>query len=78
MSRFVQLEGRLTLTGANADRRIRVRDSHLAPVGAALAHELIVVRKLGPLAADAAVTRRSRRSPSTPSRRSVGRRRGGR
>ena len=55
MSRFVQLEGRLTLTGANADRRIRVRDSHLVRVGAALAHELIVVRKLGPLAADAEV-----------------------
>ena len=52
MSRFVQLEGRLTLTGANADRRIRVRDSHLAAVAAALAHELVVVRKIGPLAAD--------------------------
>jgi len=56
MNRFIQVEGRLTLTGANADRRLRVRDSHLAVVGAALAHELIVVRKLGPLAADAAVT----------------------
>ena len=55
MSRFVQLEGRLTLTGANADRRIRVRDSHLAVVAAALAHELIVVRRLGPLAAEAGV-----------------------
>jgi molybdopterin-containing oxidoreductase family iron-sulfur binding subunit len=55
MSRFIQLEGRLTLTGANADRRIRVRDSHLPRVAAALARELIVVRKIGPLAADAAV-----------------------
>ena len=55
MSRFVQLEGRLTLTGANADKRIRVRDSNLVRVGAALANELIVVRKIGPLAADAAV-----------------------
>jgi molybdopterin-containing oxidoreductase family iron-sulfur binding subunit len=55
MSRFVQLEGRLTVTGANADRRIRVRDSHLAPVAAAIARELVVGRKLGPLAADAAV-----------------------
>ena len=55
MSRFIQLEGRLTLTGANADKRIRVRDSHLAAVAAALAHELIVVRKVGPLAADVAV-----------------------
>ncbi len=57
MSRFVQLEGRLTLTGANADRRIRVRDSHLARVAAGLAHELIVVRTLGPLAADAEVAK---------------------
>jgi molybdopterin-containing oxidoreductase family iron-sulfur binding subunit len=54
MSRFVQFEGRLTLTGANADRRIRVRDSQLLRVAAAIAHELIVVRKIGPLAADAA------------------------
>ena len=55
MSRFVQLEGRLTLTGANADKRIRVRDTHLPRVAAALAHELVVARKLGPLASDAAV-----------------------
>ncbi len=55
MSRFVQLEGRLSLTGANADARIRVRDSHLASVACALAHELVVVQKLGPLAADEAV-----------------------
>ena len=60
MSRFIQLEGRLTLTGANADRRLRVRDSHLGAVGASLAHELVVVRQLGPLAADAAVTQRAR------------------
>jgi molybdopterin-containing oxidoreductase family iron-sulfur binding subunit len=50
MGRFVQIEGRLTLTGANADRRIRVRDSHLAAVAASLAHELVVVRHVGPLA----------------------------
>ena len=55
MSRFVQLEGRLTLTGANADERIRVRDTHLPRVAAALAHELVVARKVGPLASDAAV-----------------------
>jgi Fe-S-cluster-containing dehydrogenase component len=57
MSRFVQLEGRLTLTGANADRRIRVRDTQLAHVALTLAHELIVVRRIGPLAADAAIAR---------------------
>jgi Fe-S-cluster-containing dehydrogenase component/anaerobic selenocysteine-containing dehydrogenase len=55
MSRFVQFESRLTVTGANADQRIRVRDSDLVRAAAALAHELIVVRKIGPLAADAAV-----------------------
>ena len=55
MSRFVQLEGRLTLTGANADRRLRVRDSQLAAVASALLHELVVARQLGPLATDAAV-----------------------
>lgn len=54
MNRFIQFEGRLTLTGANADVRWRVRDSQLALVGAALANELIVVRNIGPLAADAA------------------------
>jgi molybdopterin-containing oxidoreductase family iron-sulfur binding subunit len=56
MSRFVQLEGRLTLTGANADQRIRTRDSHLATVGTALAHELIVAQRIGPLAGDATVS----------------------
>ncbi len=56
MSRFVQFEGRLTLTGANADQRVRVRDSQLARVAAALAHELIVAQHLGPLAADAGVS----------------------
>ena len=55
MSRFIQFEGRLTLTGANADARIRVRDSQLALVGAALAHELIIARRLGPLAGNADV-----------------------
>ncbi len=56
MSRFIQLEGRLSLTGANADARIRVRDSHLASVACALAHELVVVRNLGPMAGDAAAS----------------------
>jgi len=55
MSRFVQFEGRLTLTGANADQRVRVRDSQLAGVAAALAHEIIVARKIGPLAKETAV-----------------------
>lgn len=56
MNRFIQFEGRLTLTGANADRRVRVRDSQLAAIGAALAHELVVVKKIGPLAGVADVS----------------------
>jgi len=55
MSRFVQLEGRLSLTGANADARIRIRDSRLASAAAAVAHEIIVAKGVGPLAGDAAV-----------------------
>jgi molybdopterin-containing oxidoreductase family iron-sulfur binding subunit len=55
MSRFIQLEGRLSLTGANADRRIRVRDSQLANIAAALANEIVVQRRMGPLASDPVV-----------------------
>ncbi|MFN7983758.1 MAG: twin-arginine translocation signal domain-containing protein [Vicinamibacterales bacterium] len=57
MSRFIQLEGRLSLTGANADTRIRVRDSQIAAVACALAHELVVGRNLGPLAGNADAAR---------------------
>ena len=57
MSRFVQFEGRLTLTGANADQRIRVRDSQLASLAAAVAHQIVVVNQFGPLAGEAAITR---------------------
>ncbi len=64
MSRFVQLEGRLTLTGANADKRVRVRDSQLAAVASAVAHELILTRATGPLAADPEV--RAALAPFTP------------
>ena len=53
MSRFIQFEGRLTLTGANADQRVRVRDSHLPTLALALASAIIVDRKQGPLAAKA-------------------------
>jgi len=56
MSRFVQFEGRLTLTGANADQRVRVRDSQLASLAAAVAHQIAVVHQFGPLAGEEAVT----------------------
>lgn len=52
MSRFIAFEGMLTLTGANADDRYRVRTSDLAHVCMALAHEVIVTAKAGPLAND--------------------------
>jgi len=52
MSRFIQLEGRLSLTGANADQRWRVRDSELGLVAGALAHRLVVELGRGPRAAD--------------------------
>lgn len=55
MSRFVAFEGRLTLSGANADSRFRVRDSHLPFVALAIAHELVVNKKVGPLSGDATV-----------------------
>jgi len=50
MNRFIQLEGRLSLTGANADSRVRVRDLYLANVAAAIARRIIVDKKIGPLA----------------------------
>jgi molybdopterin-containing oxidoreductase family iron-sulfur binding subunit len=55
MSRFVQFEGRLSLTGANADRRVRVRDSQLATVALGVAHALVSESKIGPLAGQARV-----------------------
>jgi Fe-S-cluster-containing dehydrogenase component/anaerobic selenocysteine-containing dehydrogenase len=53
MSRFVALEGRLSLTGAAADARLRVRPSQLPRLAAALAREIIVQRGLGGLAGTA-------------------------
>jgi molybdopterin-containing oxidoreductase family iron-sulfur binding subunit len=52
MGRFIAFESRLTLTGANADRRIRVRDSHLPAIACALAHQVIQEGGVGPLASD--------------------------
>jgi molybdopterin-containing oxidoreductase family iron-sulfur binding subunit len=57
MSRFVAFEGRLSLTGANADRRFRVRDSHLAATALALLHELAIRRGIGPLSDSGDTTR---------------------
>ena len=50
LGRLIAFEGRLSLTGANADERIRLRPSHMAAAALALAHEIIVVRRIGPAA----------------------------
>ncbi len=55
MSRVIAIEPILTLTGTNADRRIRVRPDQLYPVAMALAHELLVREPRPPLAANAAI-----------------------
>jgi molybdopterin-containing oxidoreductase family iron-sulfur binding subunit len=53
MARLVAVESTMSLTGTNADRRIRVRPEQLFPVAMALAHELLVRDPRGPMAADA-------------------------
>ncbi len=55
MSRLWVFEGRMSLTGSNADKRFRVRPSRLADVALALVHEIIAVRKFGALASDSAI-----------------------
>jgi len=53
MNRMVAFEGPLTVTGANADERHRVRPSDLVYVALGLAHEVVVTAKKGALAQDA-------------------------
>jgi len=57
MSLFWVFEGRMSLTGSNADHRVRVRPSHLADVAMALANAVLVERKFGPLAGREDVTK---------------------
>jgi Fe-S-cluster-containing dehydrogenase component len=57
MSRVIAIESIVTLTGSNADDRIRVRPDHLYPVAMAIAHELVVARPRASVAADAAALR---------------------
>lgn len=56
MNRLVAFEGPLTLTGANADERHRVRTSNLVYVAMGLAHQVVLVAKRGPLASDGAAS----------------------
>jgi len=55
MSRLIVVEPSMSLTGTNADRRVRVRPNDLYPVAMALAHELLVREPRGSLSGDAAV-----------------------
>ena len=55
MARLVVVEPSMSLTGTNADQRLRVRPEHLYPVAMALANELLVREPRGPLAADAVI-----------------------
>ena len=55
MSRVIAIEPILTLTGANADTRLRVRPDHLYPVAMALAHEILVREPRSPLAGNSAI-----------------------
>ncbi len=52
MSRLWVFEGRMSLTGSNADRRFRVRTSQLADVALGLAHVVLVEKQHGSLAQD--------------------------
>ena len=56
MSKLVCFESLMTLTGANADERHPVRAGDELKVGLALAHELIVRRKLSRFSTDSSVT----------------------
>ena len=55
MSKLVVFESLMSLTGANADSRLRVRPSQTLDVVMGLLNEIVVVRKLGKYASDSAV-----------------------
>lgn len=50
LSSFWVFEGRMSLTGSNADHRVRVKPSHLADVAMAMANAVLVEKKFGALA----------------------------
>ncbi len=64
MNRLVILEPSMSLTGTNADQRIRVRPEDLYPVAMALAHELLVREPRGGMAGDAGVVQALRAFPA--------------
>ena len=57
MSRFYAVEAAMTMTGANADTRIRITPGEFEPFLRALLHEIAVVRGRGAAGIDAAALR---------------------
>ncbi len=64
MNRLIAIEPSMSLTGTNADQRIRVRPEDLYPVAMALANELLVREPRGGMAGDAAVVEALRPFPA--------------
>ena len=64
MGRLVAIEPSLSVTGTNADQRVRVRPEHLYPVAMAIANELLVRDPRGALAGDASVANALRAYPA--------------
>lgn len=56
MSRLVVFESLLSLTGANADNRYRIRPTHGVTVLMGLLHELLLKKKVSSYASDSAIT----------------------
>jgi len=72
MSRVIAIEPILTLTGSNADRRIRVRPEHLFPVAMAIAHEILVREPRSPMSSNAAIVAAVRPYPADAVERECG------
>ena len=72
MSRVVAIEPILTLTGTNADQRIKVRPEHLLGVTLALAHELLIRTQRSPLGQNPAIAAPLRSYPAESVERDAG------
>jgi MoCo/4Fe-4S cofactor protein with predicted Tat translocation signal len=72
MSRVIAIEPALSLTGTNADERVRVRPEHLLPLALALANELLVANPRGPLAGDSAAAAAVRETRAADVERTAG------
>jgi MoCo/4Fe-4S cofactor protein with predicted Tat translocation signal len=56
MSRLWSIEGPLSLTGSNADHRLRLRPSAQPELLLGILHEIVVAQSIGPLAGNRSVT----------------------